>query len=163
MARSKQPKPVHQLTASEFDHLFPNEGACAAYLVARRWPNGVSCPRCGSEHVYGLKTMTFKWECMDCADGISYRFSHIAGTIFENTNKPLKDWYRVIHLMLTSKKGMSALQIYRFLGFGSYKTAWTMCHKIRTALIEDIEQLAGIVEVDETFGEVTLPIPTPKM
>ena len=95
--------------------------------------------------------MTFKWEGMDCADGISYRFSHIAGTIFENTNKPLKDWYRVIHLMLTSKKGMSALQIYRFLGFGSYKTAWTICHKIRTALIEDIEQLAGIVEVDETI------------
>jgi transposase-like protein len=53
--------------------------------------------------------------------------------------------------MLTSKKGMSALQIFRFLGFGSYKTAWLMCHKVRTALVEDIEQLAGIVEVDETF------------
>jgi transposase-like protein len=81
----------------------------------------------------------------------TYRFSHLTGTIFENTNKPLRDWYRVIHLMLTSKKGMSALQIFRFLGFGSYKTAWLMCHKVRTALVEDIEQLAGIVEVDETF------------
>ena len=63
----------------------------------------------------------------------------------------LKDWFRVIHLMLVSKKGMSALQIYRYLGFGSYKTAWLMCHKVRTALVEDIEQLGGIVEVDETF------------
>ena len=86
------------------------------------------------------------------ADQTGYRFSHLVGTIFENTNKPLKDWFRVIHLMLTSKKGMSALQIYRFLGFGSYRTAWHMCHAIRTALAErNFEKLAGIVEVDETF------------
>ena len=75
----------------------------------------------------------------------------IAGTIFENTNKPLRDWYRVIHLMLVSKKGMSALQIYRYMGFGSYKTAWLMCHKVRTALMQDIDKLGGIVKVDETF------------
>ena len=55
----------------------------------------------------------------------------IAGTIFENTNKPLRDWFRVIHLMLTSKKGISALQIHRVMGFGSYKTAWYMCHRVR--------------------------------
>jgi hypothetical protein len=150
MAR-KQPKPVHQLTAADFERMFPDEDACRAYLVARRWPDGVHCPRCGSDHVYALKTMVFKWECMDCGEGISYRFSHIAGTIFENTNKPLRDWYKVAHLMLTSKKGMSALQIMRYMGFGSYKTAWGMCHKIRVALMEDIEQLGGIVEVDETF------------
>jgi len=90
------------------------------------------------------------WQCEQCApDG--YRFSHLTGTIFENTNKPLKDWYRVIHLMLVSKKGMSALQFCRYLGFGSYKTAWLMCHKVRVAITEDIEQLGGIVEVDETF------------
>jgi hypothetical protein len=151
MARRKQPKPIHQLTSAQFEKLFPDESACCAYLVARRWPNGVNCPRCGSGHVYELKTMAFKWECMDCGEGISYRFSHIAGTIFENTNKPLREWYRVIHLMLVSKKGMSALQIYRYMGFGSYKTAWEMCHKVRVALMEDIGKLGGIVEVDETF------------
>jgi hypothetical protein len=53
--------------------------------------------------------------------------------------------------MLASKKGMSALQIMRYMGFGSYKTAWLMCHKIRTALVEDIKQLGGVVEVDETY------------
>ena len=63
----------------------------------------------------------------------------------------MKDWFRVAHLMLVSKKGMSALQIYRYMGFGSYKTAWLMCHKIRTALVEDIKKLGGIVEVDETY------------
>jgi len=150
MAR-KQPKPVHQLTSAQFERMFPDEDACRAYLVARRWPEGVHCPRCGSDHVYALRTMTYKWECMECGEGISYRFSHLAGTIFENTNKPLRDWYRVVHLMLTSKKGMSALQIMRFMGFGSYKTAWGMCHKVRVALMQDIDQLGGIVEVDETF------------
>jgi hypothetical protein len=149
MAR-KQPKPVHQLTAAQFEAMFPDEEACRAYLVARRWPEGVCCPRCGAE-VRPVSTMVWHWQCKACAPDTTYRFSHLTGTIFENTNKPLRDWYRVIHLMVTSKKGMSALQIYRFLGFGSYKTAWLMCHKVRTALIEDVEQLGGIVEVDETF------------
>src|SRR6185437_12509675 len=79
------------------------------------------------------------------------RFSPIAGTIFENTNKPLCDWFRVIHMMLTAKKGVSALQVHRTMGFGSYKTAWYMCHRIRTALADkEFKQLLGIVEVDET-------------
>ena len=149
MAR-KQPKPVHQLTAADFERMFPDEDACRAYLVARRWPDGVHCPRCGNPAVYDLATRKWHWQCHQCAsDG--YRFSLLVGTIFENTNKPLRDWYKVAHLMLTSKKGMSALQIMRYMGFGSYKTAWGMCNKIRVALMEDIEQLGGIVEVDETF------------
>lgn len=91
------------------------------------------------------------WQCEQCAkDG--YRFSHIAATIFENTNKPLRDWFQVTHKMLTSKKGVSALQIMREMGFGSYKTAWYMCHRVRTELVEnDLDKLGGIVEVDETF------------
>jgi hypothetical protein len=78
--------------------------------------------------------------------------SNYVGTIFENTNKPLRDWYRVVHMMMTSKKGISALQVKRIMGFGSYETAWSMCHKIRTGLIENpVEQLGGIVEMDETY------------
>jgi IS1 family transposase len=120
-------------------------------LVARRWPNGVICPRCKGKRAYPLKTMKFKWECPDCSDS-GYRFSNIAGTIFENTNVNLREWYRVIHLLLTSKKGMSARQIHRYMGFGSYKTAWYMCHRIRAALMEkEFDRLGGVVEVDETF------------
>jgi transposase-like protein len=150
MAR-KQPKPVHQLTAAQFDAMFPDEDACCAYLVARRWPDGIRCPRCGAEKPHKLSNRPWSWQCYECAPETSYRFSHLAGTIFENTNKPLRDWFKVAHLMLVSKKGMSALQIMRYMGFGSYKTAWSMCHKIRVALVEDIKQLGGIVEVDETF------------
>src|SRR5271166_3816100 len=146
----KQPKPVHQLTAAQFEAMFPDEEACRAYLVARRWPEGVRCPRCGAD-ARAISTMPWRWQCKACAADTTYRFSHLTGTIFENTNKPLRDWYRVIHLMLTSKKGMSALQIFRFLGFGSYKTAWLMCHKVRVAMTEDIGKLGGIVEVDETL------------
>ena len=145
----RRPKPVHQMTIAQFETTFPDEDACITYLVARRWPNGVKCPRCGNGKCYTLAS-GHHWQCEACAkDG--YRFSHTAGTIFENTNKPLRDWYRVTHLMLTSKKGISALQIQRVMGFGSYGTAHSMCHKIRAALIEPETKLGGIVEVDESF------------
>lgn len=150
---AKRPKPVHQMTEGQFEAMFPDEDACKAYLVARRWPDGVHCPRCGNPKVYDLKSREWHWQCTQCAPGGStgYRFSHIAGTIFENTNKPLRQWFKVVHLMLTSKKGISALQIQRHMGFGAYRTAHSMCHKIRAALIEPEVKLGGIVEVDETF------------
>lgn len=147
----KRPKPVHQMTNAQFEAKFTDEEACKAYLVARRWPNGVHCPRCGNTDLYDASSYkSFHWQCRECADD-GYRFSCIAGTIFENTNKPLRDWFKVTHLMLTSKKGMSALQIMRYMGFGSYKTAWGMCHKIRAALVAPETKLGGIVEVDETY------------
>jgi transposase-like protein len=152
---AKRPKPVHQMTEREFETRFPigDDDACAAYLKARRWPQGVVCPRCGNPGVYDLHTRKWHWQCTQCAPGGStgYRFSVIAGTIFENTNKPLRDWFKVVHLMTTSKKGISALQIQRQLGFGSYGTAHSMCHKIRAAMIEPQKKLGGIVEVDETY------------
>jgi hypothetical protein len=148
----RRPKPVHQMTIAQFEASFPDEDACRTYLIARRWPKGVSCPRCGNAEVYALAS-GYHWQCTACAPGGStgYRFSHIAGTIFENTNKPLREWFRVVHLMLTSKKGISALQVQRVMGFGSYGTAHSMCHKIRAALVEPETKLGGIVEVDETW------------
>jgi transposase-like protein len=150
---SNKTKPIQQMTFKQWEAAFPNEDACSAYLVAHRWPSGqVKCPRCGSANVYELKTRKWHWECPDCRTGGAYRFSDITGTIFENTNKDLRDWFRVIHLMLTAKKGISALQVQRQLGFGSYRTAWYMCHRIRAGLAnEDFRKLMGIVEVDETY------------
>jgi hypothetical protein len=144
---------IQKMTVAQFEKMFPDDNACAAYLVAHRWPDGVRCPRCGkSEKISAVTTMPFKWQCYACAPDSGYRFSHIAGTIFENTNKPLREWFRVIHMMLTSKKGVSALQIQRVMGFGSYRTAWYMCHRIRAGMAdEEFQQLMGIVEVDETF------------
>jgi transposase-like protein len=149
----RRPKAVHQMTSAQFDAMFPvgHEDACKVYLVARRWPSGVKYPRCGNADLYDASSYkSYHWQCRACAtDG--YRFSCIAGTIFENTNKPLRDWFKITHLILTSKKGMSAHQLGRYMGFGSVKTAWLMGHKIRTAMIEPETKLGGIVEVDETF------------
>src|SRR5215469_11446361 len=152
MARAKQSMQIMQMSISQWEKAFPTEDACDLYLVQHRWPDGVSCPRCGSTRVYPLTTRKWHWECPDCRQGGAYRFSDITGTIFENTNKDLRDWFRVIHLMLTSKKGISARQVHRYMGFGSLKTAWYMCHRIRAALQDkDFQKLMGIVEVDETF------------
>ena len=126
-------KRIHQLTVGQFDEMFPDEDACKAYLVSHRWPTGVFCPRCGNVEVHP-HTRPFHWQCYACTPGGGYRFSALVGTVFENTNKPLRQWFRVIHLMLTSKKGISALQVYRYMGFGSYQTAWYMCHRVRAGL-----------------------------
>jgi transposase-like protein len=143
------------MTEAQFEAAFPNgdEDSCKAYLKARRWPEGVHCPRCGNPAVYDLPSRKWHWQCTQCAPGGStgYRFSVIAGTIFENTNKPLRQWFKVVHLMLCSKKGISSLQIQRQMGFGSYETALNMTHRIRAALIQPQEKLGGIVEVDETY------------
>jgi transposase-like protein len=151
MAR-KQSKQIMQMTVSQFETTFPNEEACDAFLVTHRWPDGVHCPRCGSTNVYALQTMKYRWECPDCRQGNAYRFSHLVGTVFENTNVDLRQWFRVVHLMTTSKKGISARQVHRYMGFGSYKTAWYMCHRIRAAMQDkEFRKLMGIVEVDETY------------
>jgi len=145
-------KRIHQMTVPQWEAAFPTDDACMAYLAKHRWPVAVHCPRCGSENVYELQTMAWKWECMDCGKSTSYRFSVLVGTVFENTNVGLRTWFRVIHRMLVSKKGVSAHQIYREMGFGSYRTAWHMCHRIRAGLADkNFRKLMGIVEVDETY------------
>jgi hypothetical protein len=142
------------MTIAQFEARFPegDDEACLRYLVARRWPEGVRCPRCGNAEIYDASSYKpFHWQCVQCSEAGPYRFSALVGTIFENTKKPLRDWFRVAHFMFASKKGMSALQIQRMMGFGSYETAHSMCHKIRAALIQPETKLGGIVEVDETF------------
>ena len=144
---------VHQMTLPQFAKAFPDENACRLYLAANRWPGGVVCPRCDNPNVHEFAGKAHHWNCYLCSiGGVGYRFSVLVGTIFENTNKPLTDWFRVLHMMLTSKKGISALQVYRVMGFGSYNTALLMCNKIRSALGSvEFKQLVGAVEVDETF------------
>ncbi len=134
---------------------FPTEDDCRTFLIARRWPKGIACPRCGkSGAVYELKTRPWHWECAnkECRKGNAYRFSVIAGTIFENTKQPLKTWFEVLWSMLNAKKGISAMQIQRQIGCTSYQTAWYMCHRLRAGMRDaDFCQLMGIVEVDETY------------
>jgi hypothetical protein len=123
-------------TLDAFDKRFPTQQSCREYLRDSRWPTGVTCPRCkNATGVYELKCKQFYWLCRNCKN---YRFSVISGTIFENTKKPLKLWFRIAYFMLVSKKGMSALQIHRTV-FGEdstsdYHTTWFMCQRLRAAM-----------------------------
>jgi len=143
-----------QMTLPQFERMFPDEDSCRAYLMNQRWPKGVNCPRCGKpDHVYNI-ALPWKWECSnpECRSGNAYRFSVLVGTIFEDTKIPLRAWFWVLFLILTSKKGISALQIHRTIETGSYRTAFYMCHRLRAGLQDpDFRQLMGVVEVDETY------------
>jgi transposase-like protein len=138
------------MTLKQLMDKFPTEEICREYIFKRRWPNGVTCPRCGNEKVYTLKRVGH-WQCAKCSKS-GYRFSLLTGTVFENTKYPLVTWFQILYTMLNSKKGVSALQIHRQVGTGSYQTAWYMCHRLRAAMQDaDFIKLMGIVEVDETY------------
>ncbi len=152
--KETEPKFTRQMTLAQFEALFPNEESCWTYLFSRRWPAGVKCPRCGNDHVYASKAHPWHWQCKKCGkdNRAPYRFSLKTGTIFEETKLPLRSWFKTLLLMLTSKKGISALQIHRLLGTGSYRSAWYMCMRLRAGMFDpDFRQLMGVVEVDETF------------
>jgi transposase-like protein len=154
MWQEGEPKFTRQMTLSQFEYLFADEKSCWTYLLLRRWPTGPKCPRCQNDHVYESTARPWHWQCKKCGkDNRSpYRFSLKTGTIFEETKMPLRNWFKTLHLMLTSKKGISALQIHRLLGTGSYRSAWYMCMRLRAGMRDpDFKKLMGIVEVDETY------------
>lgn len=135
---------------------FTNEDAARAHIEASRWPNGVNCPLCGSLNVrrMGGKTQAGMFLCNDCRD----KFTCRTGTVMERSHIPLHKWLLAIHLMASSKKGISAHQLMRNLGLGSYRTAWFLCHRIREAMGDDSHKATGglggankAVEVDETY------------
>ena len=131
----------------EFQRRFPDERACAAYLVATRWPDGFRCPACGHDKGWELATKPFTWECAGCGRQTSVT----AGTVMHGSKLALTIWFWAAYLMATHSNGISALQLLRQLGLGSYKTAWLLCAKLRRAMVApDRNPLAGIVEVDET-------------
>ncbi|MDQ4001389.1 MAG: IS1595 family transposase [Actinomycetota bacterium] len=130
---------------------FGSEEECRNHLRKLRWPDGVKCLRCDSDEVPWLENQK-KHQCKSCR----YQFSVTTNTIFHDTHLPLWKWFLAVYLIVESKKGISALQLKRTLGV-SYKTAWYLCHRIRSALSEvDAQLLKGFIEVDETFvgGEV---------
>jgi len=145
------------MTLSQLLKKFPDEETCKEYLFNRRWPDGVAkCPRCGNDKVHKI-AQPWKWQCKKCAKN-GYRFSIITGTIFQDTKYPLRTWFQVAFLILTAKKGMSALQIQRTMGSaltagkGSYETFWYMAHRLRAAMENpEFLKLMGVVEVDETY------------
>jgi transposase-like protein len=132
---------------SEFEERFGDEDACAEYLATVRWPNGFVCPACGSSKAWRLETKPWTYECAGCGRQTSVT----AGTIMHHSKLPLTTWLWAAYVMATQPNGISALQLHRELGLGSYKTAWLLCAKLRRNMAAPGRNLlSGLVEVGET-------------
>ena len=137
----------------EFERRFPDEEACARWLLARRWPAGFCCPACGHGKGWELGRGVLRIECAGC----HRQTSVTAGTVLHRSPLPLKVWFTAAWLVATHRNGISARQLWLQLGLGSYKTAWLLLQKLRRAMVDPGRALlAGLVEVDET----TIPFRT---
>ena len=126
---------------------FGTDAKCRAYLVRARWPEGFCCAGCGHRVAWSHKKRLIE-EGRSCGR----QHSILAGTMFEQTKTGLSKWFLAIYLVTSSKGGISAMELQRQMGFGSYGTAWTWLHKIRRAMIRPgREPLQDRVEVDETL------------
>src|ERR1043166_2115632 len=165
---SRQPRKIEK--GSLLEPHFQDEDKAREYLEAMRWPEGPVCPHCGvigeayrivrkektKEQVIEMiragkrvrKTQKGIWKCKPCGK----QFTVTVKTIFEDSHIPLHKWLLAIHLLTSSKKGMSAHQLMRNLDIKQYKSAWFMAHRIRYALTGELpEPMNGVVEADETY------------
>jgi transposase-like protein len=130
----------------EFERRFATDQACREYLSTLRWPEGFVCPRCHGGQAWPTK------RGLQVCSACGYQASVTAGTIFQDTHKPLTLWFRVMWWLTTQKNGASALGLQRELGLRTYWTAWTWLHKLRRAMVRlGRDRLAGRVELDETY------------
>jgi transposase-like protein len=135
-------------TIGEFGLRFSDEDNCAALL---RWwkygEGGFQCPRC-SGHEAGFLPSRRLDECRDCHKHVFLT----AGTVRHGTRTPLRLWFLAMYLFVSSKQGISALELQRELGVAKYQTAWTWLHKLRNAIaMRPTAPLKGHVEIDETW------------
>jgi transposase-like protein len=145
------------MTADLTNPIFTNEEAARKHFEAIRWPEGVICPHCGvvgeATELRGKTTRPGLYKCRACQKP----FTATMGTLYERSHIPLHKWLLATHLMAASKKGISAHQLWRMLGFGSYRTAWFMSHRIREGMAPlkgKADPLGGegkIVEADTTY------------
>ena len=134
-------------TAIEFEKKFATEDDCRAYWIEARWGGKPACARCRSTRVWSVHEGRH-FECAECG----HQTSLTSGTLLEKTRKPFKMWFRAVFEISSRRNGISAKELERIMGFGSYKTAWTWLHKLRAALVRrDREPLGEHVEIDEAF------------
>jgi transposase-like protein len=130
----------------EFEDQFGTEDQCWQYLFRLRWPDGFVCPRC-RERRWG-RSKRNRLVCASC----QYQASVTAGTVLQDTHKPLRLWFRAMWWVTSQKTGVSALGLQRILGLGSYRTAWAWLHKLRRAMVRPgRDRLSGQIDVDETY------------
>src|SRR3954468_16675174 len=131
----------------EFEARFPDDAACARWLLEKRWPDGFRCPACGPDRAWELGRERLTLQCAACERQVSVT----AGTVLHGSHLASRTWFLAAWLMATHRNGISARQLWFQLGLGSYKSAWLLVRKLRRAMVDpDREPLAGLVAVDET-------------
>jgi hypothetical protein len=125
---------------------------CREYLVARRWPDGVICPKCGSRNVLFMEKYN-RWHCREKHE--APQFTLKTGTVMEDSPISLSKWLPVMWLLVNCKNGISSYEVHRAVGV-TQKSAWFMLHRIRTAMMESGDKKLGgpgcaPIEIDETF------------
>ena len=139
-------------TATEFEARFATEADCRAYWIKARWGGKPACQRCRGTHTWPLRDGTL-FECGACG----HQTSLTSGTLLDKTRKPLKVWFRAVFEISTRRTGISAKDLQRIMGFGSYETAWTWLHKLRAALVRpEREPLGSAVQIDEALVKAGL-------
>ena len=134
-------------TATEFEARFATEEDCRDYWIQARWGGKPACARCNSTRVWTIRAGT-TFECADCG----HQTSLTSGTLLEKTRKPFKMWFRAVFEISTRRTGISAKDLQRIMGFGSYKTAWSWLHKLRAAMVRSMsEPLGPFVQIDEAL------------
>ena len=135
-------------TAPEFEARFNTEEDCRAYWIEARWGGKPACARCNGTRVWPIRG-GIRYECAACG----HQTSLTSGTVLAKTRKPLKMWFRAIFEISTRRTGISAKDLQRIMGFGSYETAWTWLHKLRSAMVRsDSEPMGPFVEMDEALA-----------
>src|SRR3954453_3258479 len=133
----------------EFEARFPDDAACARWLLAKRWPDGFRCPACGHTKGWELGRERLALQCAACERQVSVT----AGTVLHGSHLGLRTWFLAAWLMATHANGISARQLWKQLGLGSYKSAWLLLRKLRRAMVDpEREPLAGLVEVEAGAG-----------
>ena len=125
--------------------LFPDAESARLYLESRLWPNGVRCPICANGERIGVRKDGY-YRCNACSEDFTVR----TGTIFERSHVPLHKWLYAMYLLVTARKGISSIQLSKEIGI-TQKSAWFVLHRLREACGDDLSQLQGIVEIDETY------------
>jgi transposase-like protein len=136
---------VHVLSLREVYARFPEAEHARAYLEARRWPGGTVCPHCNSGERITPRAGGY-YRCGACVEDFTVR----TGTVFERSHVPLNKWLYAMYFLVTARKGISSLQLSKEIGI-TQKSAWFLLQRLREACGDDLEQLQGIVEVDEAY------------
>jgi transposase-like protein len=140
---------------TQFQRLFPDDKACAAYLEKARWEDGFICPRCGvKREPYRFATRPGILRCKGCRRDVALA----AGTIMERTHSPLTTWFWGAYLVSSLTPGLSAVQFQRQIGLSRYETAFQILHKLRAGMIRPDRgrigghlRRGGHIEIDDTW------------